>query len=247
MKSFLPLLAAILFTGCTHTINFRSSHFATPIVEDNAGSGQLAVVVGSVTKVTVVNDTSSNPPVTDPTVINADVDTGDFFLFNNVGLDGRITAWKGLELFFDNSLLGARVQILNHGATSNNWVASIHGAAGNRDVTTENTTNSSTSEAKSKVSTRQLGASIGYKYEKIAPYFSYIRETHDVSTNVTNPNGSFGPYDTNGTHEYFATGITSTGSGLRYGIEYNKIIIDWKKARHIKNQDALAVKIGFAW
>ncbi|WP_413560189.1 hypothetical protein [Bdellovibrio sp. HCB209] len=247
MKNIFPLLAAVLFTGCTHTINFRSSHFASPLVEDQAGGGHVAAVGTAATKVTVVNNTGTNPPSVEPILINADVNTEDLFLINNVGLDGRITVWKGLELFFDNSLLGARVQILNHGATANNWVAAIHGAFGNREVSDTNNYGSSSDESKSKVDTKQAGISVGYRYEKVAPYFSYINESHNVSTTVKNNYGSFGPYESKGNHQYFSLGLTSVGSGFRYGIEYNKIIIDWEKAQHIENQDAIALKAGIAW
>ncbi|WP_413580547.1 hypothetical protein [Bdellovibrio sp. HCB288] len=201
MKNILPLIAAILFTACTHTINFRASHFATPIVADQSMQGHVAVVATASTAITVINNSSTNPPTVDPILVNSDYDSSDLFLINNIGLDGRLTIWSGLEIFFDSNLYGARYQFLNHGATANNWVASIHCAYGR----------------------------------------------HDVSTEVTNDYGTFGPYKANGNHQYFSLGITSVNTGLLYGIEYNRIIIDWNEARHIENQDALGAKLGYAW
>lgn len=147
----------------------------------------------------------------------------------------------------DQLSIGARFQFLNHGAGPDTWVASIQGAIGQREDSTTTGNSSSTSEAKSKIKTTQAGISLGYKLAHIVPYISYIHESHEVKTDVTNSHGSFGPYDDKGTHQYYSIGVASHGRGLTYGIEYNRINIDWERAESTKPQDALGLKLGFAW
>lgn len=245
---FLPvILLGLMLSACSHTINFRASHFAIPVTGEDQWSGHVAATGTAISKITVVNDMTSNPPNTNPVRINADIDAGDIVGVNYIGFDASLTLLKRLDLILDNSLLGLRVQVLNHGAGPENWVAAIHGAMGNRDVKNSQESSGNTSEAKSEVKTTQLGVSVGYKFAAVIPYVSYIHEKHETSTRVTNTHGSFGPYENNGTHQYYSIGLTTYQKGLRFGLEYNRINLDWKNALDSEWQDAIGVKLGFAW
>lgn len=248
MKALLGFTLLVLTSGCSHTINFRASHFATPVTGENQWSGHVALVGAAATKITVVNDIETNPPNRDILKVNDDVDVADLFMLNSVGVDASLTVLKSLDITLDNSLFGLRYQFLNHGAGPQNWVASIQGAYGQRDSSTsEGNSGGTTAEAKSKVTTSQAGLSLGYKLEKIVPYVSYIYESHEVKTDVTNTHGSFGPYNDKGIHQYYSIGLSSHGRGLVYGIEYSRLNIDWERAPTMEAQDALGLKIGFAW
>lgn len=246
MKYLILLSITAFLGGCGHTVRFPSSHFATPVTAESQWGGSINALGSAVTKVTLISDKSTNPP--DRTItINEEVDAGDFLPLFNLGLNGSLSVIQGTEVFFDNSLLGVRFQFLNHGAGTQKWVASILGAYGSREVSTSTTyNNSSTDKANSKVITTQAGISLGYKLEHIVPYFSYIYEFHDISTDVTNPNGSFGPYKDQGVHQYYALGISSHGRGFTYGAEYNRIQIKWDRSTTTP-QDALGLKLGFSW
>lgn len=246
MKALFGFTLLVLLSGCSHTINFRASHFAIPVTGEDQWSGHVALVGASVTKVTVINDITSNPPNRSSLLINESVDAGDLMFFNNLGLDASLTVFKSIDLYMDNGLFGLRYQFLNHGAAAQNWVASLQGAYGKKEVSTsEGSSGSTDAEAKSKVTTSQAGISLGYKLEKIVPYISYIYESHDVSTDVTNTHGNFN-YKDKGIHQYYSIGIASHGKGLDYGIEYTRVNIDWNRS-NTQGQDAMAVKLGIAW
>ncbi|WP_415061853.1 hypothetical protein [Bdellovibrio sp.] len=244
MKTLLGPTLLILLSACSHTINFRASHFAAPVVSEKQWGGHVALVGTAVTKVTVVNDITSNPPSRNTLTINEDVDAADLLLVRNIGLDASLSLYRGLDLYLDNSLLGVRFQFLNHGAGPNNWVASLLGSYGERETST---TQDPGGTAKSKVISSQAGISLGYTLEYIVPYFSYIHEAHEVTTDVTNNSGNFGPYKDKGTHQYYSIGIASHGKGLVYGVEYSRLNISWDRSSKAEPQDALGMKLGFAW
>ncbi|WP_374029114.1 hypothetical protein [Bdellovibrio bacteriovorus] len=245
MNILILLLSVVVLSGCGHTINFRASHFAVPMTGEEQWSGHVAPVVASATKVNVINDITSNPPLRSEVRINEDITAGDLIYVTNIGLDASVNVLKGTDIILDNSLLGLRFQFLNHGVKENAWVAALHGAIGKRNVSTSETSGT-TSDADSDVSSTQAGISLGYKYAFFVPYLSYIYESHDVSTKVTNSHGSFGPYDDKGVHQYYSLGVTTHGKGLRFAVEYNYINIKWDNSDN-KSQNTLGLKVGFAW
>lgn len=246
MKTLFALSLLFFLSACSHTLKFRASHFAVPVTGENQWDGYAALVGAAVTKVTVIENIETNPPTRNSVKINEDVDAADLVFANNIGVDAGLTVWKGIDLFLDNSLVGFRYQFLNHGAGPHNWVASLQGAYGQKDNTSSITSGGSTSEAKSKIITSQAGISLGYKLEHVVPYLSYIYESHDASTDVTNNSGSFGPYKDNGIHQYYSVGITSHERGFLYGVEYSRIQIKWDRSEE-KPQDSMGLRFGFAW
>jgi len=246
MKAILGLAAVIFLSACSHTINFRASHFAVPVTGETQWGGHVAAVGAAATKITVVNDITANPPTRDSLKVNDDVDVADLFMLHSVGIDASLTVFKALDLTLDNSLLGLRYQFLNHGAGPRVWVASLQGAYGERTVEKTQSSSPSESKAESKVKTAQAGISLGYKLEQVVPYISYIYESNEVKTDVTNPNGSFGPYNDRGIHQYYGIGLSSYGKGFVWAIEYNRLDINWDRSQSTP-QDAMGAKLGFAW
>lgn len=238
----LLILFGLLAAGCTHTINLRSSHFAVPVVSEKQWSGYFEGVGTAVTKVTLVNDLTTNPPDRTDVKINADVDAADIFMVNNISVDAGVSIFPALELYFGGALTGLRWQFLNPGASVGTWVAALQGSYGSSNVSTTN----GDAEAKSKVNTTQGGLSIGYITAQVVPYFSYIYENHSVTTDVTNTSGSFGPYSDSGLHKYYSLGISSYQRGFSYALEYSLIDISWDRSEHT-SQNALGFKLGYAW
>ncbi len=245
LSALLIFISAAL-SACSHSVTLRASHFATPIVADDQWGGQLSLVGTSVTKVTLVNDLTSNPPLRNSILINDDIDIADSLYINRLSIDGRLTVWSGLEAYIDGALWGLRYQFLNHQGGTNKWVASALVAAGNRKSETSRSWGSSTAEGESEVKSRQAGLSVGYKFEDVVPYISYIHEKHEAETKVMGTNGNFGPYYDSGIHQYYSIGITSHKKGLAYAAEYSRIYIDWEDGSPT-NQDAFGLKIGLAW
>lgn len=237
-----------MLSACSHTINLRSNHFASPVVADNQWSGHMAGAATGVTTITVVNNYTTNPPDRTSVEVNKDLDAASLLLLTNIGFDASISLVKSLELYLDSSLYGLRWQFLNHGATTDSVVASIQGAYGTKSKTSSESdaNNVVTAEAKSDVTTTQYGGSIGYRFAKIAPYVSYIHETHSVKTTVTNNGTTFGPYDDKGVHDYYSIGMTTVGPGLSLALEYSMININWDRASKAY-QNAVGAKLGFAW
>jgi len=249
MRLLLVFSALMMLSACSHTINFRANHFATPIVGDTQWSGHLAAAGTSSTNITVVNNYTTNPPIRTSVEVNSNADATDLLMLNNVGFDASLSIAKSLEVYLDNALFGLRWQILNHASTGDAWVAALQGAYGTKNKTSsesDNNTSTVTASATSDVKSSQVGASVGYKTSGVVPYLSYIHETHDVKTTVTNNNITFGPYDDHGVHDYFSVGLTSAGKGFRVAIEYSMITINWDRADKAY-QNAIGGKIGIAW
>lgn len=246
MKKHLFLVLPLLLTACTHTINFRASHFATPVVADKQWGGHIAAVGSGVTKVTVVNDVTTNPPARTSVDVNKDASVADMLGVTFFSLDASLHIWNGTEIYLDGPLLGFRYQFLNHGAGENVWVGALQGAYAQRTVSTSSTNSNIESKADSKVTTSQAGISLGYKVSQIVPYFSFIYEAHEVTTNVTNGNGSFGPYPDKGNHQYYSLGLSSYERGFTYAVEYNMITISWDRSENAY-QNAVGAKLGYAW
>lgn len=250
MKIFGLFFALFALSACSHTIKFRASHFAIPITSEKQWGGQAAISGSSVTKVSVVNDYTTNPPLRTDIGINRDSDLNvddTFFAgaFSAIGLDANLSVLNSLDVYLESSLIGLRWQFLNHGSTSETVVAAIQGGIANREESESITSGGNTASAKSKIRTNQLGISVGYQYANVVPYISYVQEKHEVTTDITNTGGNF-EYKDNGTHKYIALGLTKRLKDLTYAIEYTKVLIDWDRADST-TQGALAARIGFAW
>ncbi len=207
------------------------------------------MVAASDTRVTVLDDISANPPVRTKVRINEDVDIGDTVAANNIGFDVSLTVYNGIEIYMENLLWGAKYQFLNNGPENNVWVGSAQGAYGTKSESTDDLVvsgASSNAEASSDVVTSQAGISLGYKFNRIVPYFSYIYEAHKIETKVKSIHGNFGPYDDEGVHSYYSLGISSHGPGLRLAFEYSYIDIKWTDSPRT-HQGALGLKVGFDW
>lgn len=247
MRFIFLLALLILFTSCSHTLEFRASHFATPVASSHPWQGLVSLVSAGNTKVTVINDITTNPPGRSRLAINESVSPSELLLVGHLGIDLSLGVLTGLDLFIENSLLGVRYQILNPGDQEDVWVGAIHGAFGEKNQSTVKSQSNNESSAESKIITAQAGVSLGYRFSEWIPYFSYIHELNQVSTKVKNPNGTFGPYDDEGKHSYYSFGVTSPPQrGFSYAIEYNMIDISWDRADRAY-QNAIGARLGYRW
>lgn len=248
MKILGLFFALFAFSACTHTIKFRTSHFALPITAEHQWGGQVAASSSSVTAVTLVNDFTSNPPTRTKVRVNEDADAEDVFflgIFSSVGLHGNLAVLNSLDVFIENSILGLRWQFLNHGSTSETWVAALQGGVGNRSESESIEGGGNISSVSSKIRTTQAGISIGYQYAQVVPYISYIQEKHEVTTDIDNQGGTFN-YEDNGTHQHISLGITKKPKDLTYAFELTHTLINWDRGTPT-TQNGLAAKLGFAW
>ena len=247
MRFLILLYFPFLFVACSHTIEFRASHFATPVVSASPWQGQVSLVSAGYTKVSVINDITVSPPSRSAPRINESISPSDLLLVGVLGVDLSLSVLSGLDFYIENSLFGIRYQILNSGDHENVWVGAIHGAYGEKQKTTSTLQSNIESSAESKVISSQAGVSLGYRFSRIVPYFSYIHELNQVSTAVKNAGGTFGPYDDEGKHSYYSFGVSSPPErGLSYAIEYNMIDISWDRAERAY-QNAIGVRLGYRW
>lgn len=241
------LLMVVGVCGCAHSIDFRSNHFASPVVSDKQWGGHAAAVGGGVTRVTLSNDTTTNPPTRDKVSINEDVNVTDFLLLNLVSFDASLNVLNGVDLFVDGVYSGVRYQFLNAGAGNDLWVGALHGGYANyTKTTTQSSSASSEVKTMAEVTSSQAGLSLGYKFANVVPYFSYILEEHSVSSKVQNSYGSFGPYIDGGKHYYYSLGFSSFEPGLKYAVEISLIDIYWQRSEH-RQQTSSAFKLGYQW
>lgn len=243
---FLASIAILSLAGCAQTIDVRASHFAVPIVPDRSFSGHVALAAVSKTRVRLLENYQSNPPVDGVTKINEDASVSDvIFPISNLSLDLRLALAGGAEIYSHGSSFGLRWQLLNHGAGPDKWVAAIHGASGTFRTTTS-VGNPSTAEVSSQVKSGQGGLSIGYRFRDVTPYVSYIYEHHDAASDVKNTGGTFGPYEDSGYHQYATFGITSSGPGLSFGVEVSSIMMAWSGGTTAQ-QTSTGLRLGWAW
>ena len=250
MKLLGIIFALCTLSACSHTVKFRASHFAIPITSEKQWGGQIAISGSSVTKVTLVNDYTTNPPTRTNVWINrdSDLDVDDSLFagaFSAIGVDGNLSVLNSLDVYLESSLVGLRWQFLNHGSTSETVVAAIQAGVANRSESETITSGGNSSSAKSNIRTNQLGISVGYQYPNVVPYISYVEEKHEVTTDITNTGGDYS-YKDNGTHKYIALGLTKRLKDLTYAIEYTRVIAKWDRSTE-ETQGALAARVGFAW
>lgn len=241
---FIPLALGLLFlTSCSHTIHLRASHFAVPVVANKTFSPRFDIVGTPTTKVTLVDDITTNPPTRTHIKINDDsADIAEMLFVNQLSLDGGMSLLGGTEVFFDGGLLGLRWQFLNHNANINKWVSSIHGAYGGSKLSRSINMDEATTDRK----TNQVGLSIGYQNAVFTPYLSYIYEKNETKTDVRNTYGTFGPYEDKGIHQYVAIGIAKTSPGFSIALELNLVDAFWNKTDR-QSQLAGAARIGYHW
>lgn len=251
MKSILHflflLLAFSFFTACSHTVDFRTAHFQKPTVNEKQWGGTVAVSMSPPTQVEIISNRTSNPPGRVVT-INEDIDVGSLLLLDDINIEAGIAVVHSLELYYQADVAGLKWQFLNPGGAKNTWVASIFAGYG----TWSSTSGGSSDEAVSDVKTTQYGTSIGYQFDKTVVYVSYIQDSHDVETNVTNSNGNFGPYEDKGVHKAVGIGLSAVFNHFRLGLEYNLVTSDWSTENNDFNdlsesQDGLGVQLGFTW
>ena len=133
-KTLVPIGVSFFLMGCSHTVDFRSSHFAVPHVADEQWQGQVAFSSAQPTEITLIADKESNPP--DRTIdINDDTSEEGFFetlfVLDTFGLETDLTLFPQVELYlYGTSNFGLRWQFLGHGNGAGKWVASIQGAYG---------------------------------------------------------------------------------------------------------------------
>lgn len=240
----ITLAMGLLFlTSCAHSIHIRASHFAVPVVANRTFSPRFDIVGTSTTKVTLVDDMTTNPPTRTHIKINDDsADIAEMFFIHQLSFDGGFSLLGGTEVFFDGGLLGLRWQFLNHNHSTNKWVSSIHGAYGSSKISR----NINNDEAATDRITNQAGLSVGYQNANFTPYLSYIYEKNETKTNVRNTYGTFGPFEDKGIHQYLAIGIAKTSLGFSVALELNLIDALWNKVDR-QSQLAGGARIGYHW
>lgn len=242
MKLFKSALILLALSSCTHTIEFRSSHFLTPTVSDQQWGGSINFSGATPSKVTIIDNMSSNPP-TNNVRVNEDVTASDVLLFNKLGFDLNLSVAKSLEVFTTGPVYGLKWQFLNHAHYEESLVASVLAGFGGRKVETED----GNDKASSKVTTARYGASLGYAVsKKFVPYVSYVHEDHKTKTEVENSFGNFGDYENKGKHNYATVGISTDLGGLKLAAEYNFVMLDWQNAEY-KKHNTLGVLAGVQW
>lgn len=241
-----------LFTmGCAHTVDLRASHFAVPVVSDEDWTPQLHASFTSNTSITVLDDYTSNPPIEGPVQINQnDSDLTDVLLpgIKNIGMDASLSLKWGLEAFLHGSKLGLRWQFLNHGQGSHKFVAALHASSGNFIDGQSREGGGTKSEVDSTVISTQAGLSVGYAFDKAIPYISYINENHNITSEVKNNGGSFGPYKDSGRHIYYTLGLTAPlRDGFVYTVEVSGIDIQWNNPEVKGWQNSGGFRLGYSW
>ncbi|MEC9282348.1 MAG: hypothetical protein VX642_06525 [Bdellovibrionota bacterium] len=234
----------LILISCSHTIEFPTSRFAVPYVATDSLKGNVNVHISDPASITVATNLDGNPPTHGPVSINTDGvdDITDLISADGIGIGVELAIAGPLEIFYDTKMAGLRWQVLGHGGGAGTWVASIQGGL----TGFEETTSQSDYSASSKVKSTQKGISVGRQGERVLGYVSYLEETHSVETNISNSNGSFGPYDDSGKHKIYSVGMSTYSSHFLIGIEYSYANIEWDT--NISDvHEAVGLRVGFAW
>jgi len=246
---WLALAGGSIFTvGCSHSIKIKGPRFIAPITAKEKWGGFVTVSVGADTRVTLVDNIESNPPTRGPVRINQDADAGDWFGLNYLGIEAGLQVFKAVEVYADNSVLGLRWQFLNHGGPDGSWVATVQagGSGGSQGTNYEDELGASS--ASSEITKFQIRASVGYQVsEKFLPYASFLYESYDVTTVVTNPFGRFADFSDAGNHQFLALGVMRPTPGFLWAVEITSILIDWDRAPEKEFQGSMGVRLGKSW
>jgi hypothetical protein len=253
------LLGLFLSSCSTHTVNFRDSHFATPIAGEKQWSGSIAGVASAVTRVTIVDNITTNPPTKTTVKINEFDASNELNFTNYLDIDLSLSLLGSLDIIWEKPLVGLKWQLINNDSNPNEWVAAILAGYGDRSVTTIDSSSTSTNpiDATSVVKSNLAGMSIGYRFGAgFVPYVSYTEEQHNTSTTVNNSSGEFGPYDAIGKHKTTSFGFCSGGSKFFWAVEHNTTNISWAYTTANSTtalpttdtqQFSVGARFGFAW
>lgn len=249
MKTHYKFILLLFLSSCAHTIDLRTSHFLTPTVSEGQWGGSVSLSGAQPSKITLVNDITTNPPTRTGVKINDDITVSDLFMLSGFGFDLNLSPYPSLEIFIDNYTLGLKWQFLNYGFVDDGVVGSFIGAYGGKSTTIDvSSSGQPGSHSTSNVSTLRLGASVGYQFVhafKWSPYLSIIHEQHNAKTEVDNSYGHFGAYENSGRHEVLSVGASTVGKGLKMALEYNFIQLNWDDVN--ANQNTVGFLIGGEW
>lgn len=245
MNKLLLFVSCVLMTACSsHSIKLKGTHFASPVTSDKLWSGKATLSASSNTEVTLVRNITTTPPTLGTITFNDDVN--ELGLSNPLSLEASLGLLAGTEIFLDGTLLGLRWQFLNHGEQTDVWVASLQGATGSSEHSKSEDNGTTNPKATTKLNTKQVGGSIGYKFPEVVLYASYISENHSAKTSVTNNGTTYGDYEDKGNHHYYSVGVSSFKRGFTFGLEYSHILLGWGRSDK-GSQDAVGGRIGFVW
>lgn len=254
LKYWIFLFFTIFLNACTHTVSFRDSHFATPIVSSKQWSGNFTADFYGKTNVTLISNTSTNPPTRGTIGVNKDITFTDLLFLSNIGYSFYISPYEGLDFFSESPLWGFQWQFLNHKASEHQWIGSLRGAYGTwTSSSSSSDSTNGTIKSESNVISAYAGISLGYKVNsKFIPYYSFVHEVHDTTSKITNQYGVFPNYLDHGVHGIQSIGITSEGPGLIYTLEYSMIQIQWTQTVDSGSttdsyQNTYGMKIGYGW
>lgn len=246
LNKLLFAMGSLFLCSCSHSLKFVNNHFAVPITAENTWGGHVSATAAGVTSVTVVNDITSEPPRRDEVLINTDISADNAVVFWTLGLNGSLGLFPSVEVFYNMGTWGLRWQFLNHGLTPDQWVAATQVGYSSNEQSTTVSGNSGSDSAKSEIKSKQAAISVGYRFAEVVPYMSYVYNAHDVTTNVRNAGGAFGPYEDKGVHQSLSWGVTSYKRGLDFGAEATLTKIDWDRSSE-SGKFTIGGKMGYAW
>lgn len=234
-------LSFLTLSSCSHSIKIRSSYFVTPTTSENQWGGSIGIAAAKPSVITLVDDVSTNPPVRNGVRIN-DASDVNAVTFVDSWTDIKLSVLKSFEITYTDHVLGAKWQFLNHNAKEA-WVASVVGGYGMKN--TESST--STGKYKTQLSTTRAGVSVGYKtIEGLLPYGSILYQKHNTDTTIDNSFGAFGSYLDEGIHYNYALGLSTSGKGFNFAVEYNYITMLWNDTSS-GNHGVLGFMLGYEW
>lgn len=243
------VIIALFNSNCSHTVDFRSSHFAVPHVNEKQWAGNVSMSVAKPTEVTLISDSESNPPGRNVSV-NEDVSLESIFeimfTIDMYGVEFDLTVAPQLEFYTSGNVYGLRWQFLGYGSGANSYVASLQGGVGNFASSSGSRENSPKDYARSDIRTTQMGLSVGYKWDKVLVYGSYVQDQHEATTSVENDNGDFGPYTDSGEHGIVSLGVSSHSSSTLFGVEINGVNAKWNDSVS-DTSESIGVRIGYQW
>jgi hypothetical protein len=99
MNKISKLVLFFFLSSCTHTIDLRTSHFLTPSVSETQWGGSVGFSGAQPSKITLVDDITTNPPLRTGVKINEDTTMSDVFMFSGFGFDFNLSPYTSLEAF----------------------------------------------------------------------------------------------------------------------------------------------------
>lgn len=249
MRFLLLLFLGASLSACSHSVEFKGTHFVTPTVEKQ-WSGDLSYNASKPGSISVAQNVDTAYPTGNIIPGTSDIGISDFvginIMVDTFSFNGQLAVLNHLAIYMDGSTFGGKWQFWGQSKT-HGWVGATQLGLGNRNENSKHnaqlTNDTNSIEVTSNITTTQAAISIGHKFQYTTPYVSFLAEKGEIKTSLKNQHGNWA-FKAQGLNTYATLGITSNTPFL-IGAEVTYMNMSWEDKEHDQINGGLL--IGYKW